>query len=330
MPRRVTGETDPPRIEVPIPMRRRRPRPLRTILTALLVASFLAIGLPIGSAQAAPDPVTCSGYPQPRVFLEGQAWWTEGGQPDQHLHLGECFPLNQTVGGVLRLDLRLLKHNTLGRTTMLVISDELGNQCLRSVPVVPADQANTTTFVRVALDTTCFPDGYRDIVLRWTVKQPNGNMFTARQALPLNIENGTPDTNQIRNYVLGGGWYDEKNPVRGWEYAHAIVRAARGGNSAYSLAPRSGTFTLNVEGGRAVRGPETGKSFVATLDPDFHNGHAGMEVLRAAARYIGPLSIDTTRLTNGPHKLVLIECHEVAAEGKTFCGVVALPFTVSN
>ncbi|MGI8424996.1 MAG: hypothetical protein ACR2NO_12940 [Chloroflexota bacterium] len=188
---------------------------------------------------------------------------------------------------MLNLDLRQLKHGTLGRTTMLVIGDELGNKCLRSVPQVPADQANTTTFVRVALDTTCFPDGYRDITMRWTVKQPNGNMFTVRQALPLNIENGKPDTNQTRNHVYGGGWYDEVNPVRDWEYAHAFVRGARGGDSAYSLTPRSGTFTLNVEGGRAVRPPETGKSFVATLDPDFHNGDRGMEILRVAARYIG-------------------------------------------
>ena len=311
-------------------MRRRRPHPLRTILTALLAASFLAIGLPIGPARAAPDPVTCSGYAQPRVFLEGQAWWTEGGQPDQHLHLGACFPLNQTVRGVLNLDIRLLKHNTLGRTATLEIIDEFQTACLRSIPQVPADQANTTTFVRVALDTTCFPDGYREVMLRWTVKQPSGNMFTVRQAIPLDIENGKPDTNQTRNRVYGGGWYDEVNPVRDWEYAHAYVRGPKGGTSAYSLAPRSGTFTLNVEGGRAVRPPETGKSFVATLDPDFHNGNGGTEILRAPARYIGPLSIDTTRLTNGPHKLVLIECHEVAAEGKTFCGVVALPFIVAN
>lgn len=303
---------------------------MRQILAALMVGSLLAIGLPM-SADAAPDPLTRAGYPQPRVFLEGQAWWTQAaGQPDQHLHLGECFPLNQTVGGGLRLDLRLLKHGTFGRSATLEIIDEFQTECLRFVPQVPADQADTTTFVRVNLDTTCFPDGYREIVMRWTVKQPNGNMFTVRQKLPLDIENGKPDSNQIRNEVYGGGWYDEINPFRDWEYAHALVRGPRGGDSAYSLAPRSGTFSLNVEGGRPVRSLETGASFVATLDPDFHNGNSGREILRVAAGYTGPLSIDTTRLSNGPHKLVMIECHEVAAEGKTFCGVVVLPFTVAN
>lgn len=47
----------------------------------------------------------CTGWPEPRIYVEGQVWVTEeGGDPSvdaAHLHVGACMPWNQTLSGLV-------------------------------------------------------------------------------------------------------------------------------------------------------------------------------------------------------------------------------------
>lgn len=48
----------------------------------------------------------CSGWPEPRQWIEAQQWWTNAGDDidsqSQHFHLGGCMPYNQTLTGASR------------------------------------------------------------------------------------------------------------------------------------------------------------------------------------------------------------------------------------
>jgi hypothetical protein len=73
----------------------------------------------------------------------------------------------------------------------------------------------------------------------------------------------------------------------------------------------------------------------AHVDPDFHTGSAGWVVKRARGSFRGRLWIDTTILTNGWHKLVLIAnakriSRRDRAPNGTNSGVQVIPFLVSN
>jgi hypothetical protein len=77
-------------------------------------------------AENRADRVNCTGYPEPRIYLENQSWWEpqarDPADPDHpgtgkqgHIHVGTCFPLYQRLSGdTLRLDIKLQLHNMTG------------------------------------------------------------------------------------------------------------------------------------------------------------------------------------------------------------------------
>src|SRR3712207_3980899 len=107
----------------------RKRRHAATLVRALLISTFAllaasAVAVPGAPAAAraaqAPDPVTCQGYAENRVYLENQSWWeAQPGPADHpgtgkqgHIHVGTCFPLWQRLTGpTLPLDLTLQLHN---------------------------------------------------------------------------------------------------------------------------------------------------------------------------------------------------------------------------
>ena len=48
---------------------------MRRILCMLVLLSGPLIAWPLSAARSAPDPTTCTGYPEPRVYMESQSWW---------------------------------------------------------------------------------------------------------------------------------------------------------------------------------------------------------------------------------------------------------------
>jgi len=171
------------------------------------VALGLAVGIATALAgmrmgilptSAAPDPVNCTGYPEPRVFVESQDWWEPipvlGGVG--HIHQGMCFPVGQTVSGNVRFDMRVTFHNNKGTLTRLKMQDDHStDHWVEHLSFVPSNAMTSTFWRTVVLDTTKMPDGVR--LFRWyaEITQANGNEQLARAAWPLDVENGKADSN---------------------------------------------------------------------------------------------------------------------------------------
>jgi hypothetical protein len=66
----------------------------------------------------APNPLTCEGYPEARIFLDAQAWWSpapgQAGEDFGHIHNATCAPHRQTLRGLVDFDIRLILHNNPG------------------------------------------------------------------------------------------------------------------------------------------------------------------------------------------------------------------------
>jgi hypothetical protein len=139
-----------------------------------------------------------------------------------------------------------------------------------------------------------------------------------------------PDTTTASDYrsrdsVAARGWYEGfgyTNATYGDFYCSAAPPTVSGlWQPKASMAPGSGGVRVT--------------SYSAHVDPDFHAGSAGWVVARGRGSFEGRLSIDTTHLTNGPHKLVLVanarklSRHDGIANG-TSSGVQVVPFVVAN
>lgn len=101
------------------------------------------------------------------------------------------------------------------------------------------------------------------------------------------------------------------------------------------MTPVSGVWQPTVETlpGAFFSSPLAVHHSLVTLDPDFHAVPANQgTVLRDVNGPISPttLSIDTTQLADGPHKLVIVASHNHLDLGSTQSGVQVIPFTVAN
>lgn len=280
---------------------------MRHLLLALgLLAGLLAIPSP---AQAA-DPVACTGYDQPRVFLEAQDWWkpTVSGTEDfGHVHLGMCFPLNQPVSGVVHFDFVVQLHDNPGlfdRARIHLLDGNNQNHQVLSVPVnqtaaqhCPATPNQCTWTIPMDLPTTvATTDGYLNFRPAAIVTHPGsgGTKQFAGAAWPLLLNNGQPVKSSISaTRIAGSSWY-QGSLYEEAEYLSPLP------------ATVSGMWTPTVAMHPGAGGTAVDHSF-ASVDPAFHATppYAGQVLLDQAGSFKGPLSIDTTALTNGAHKLFL-------------------------
>jgi hypothetical protein len=285
-----------------------RPRALLFVV-GCLIGAFLSAA---PSTAVAPDPSTCTGYDQPRVFLEAQDWWrpTISGTEDfGHVHMGLCFPLYQPVAGTVHFDFIVQLHGNPGllqnvRIHLLdgngqnhqVVSVKVGQTAAQHCPTSPGQCVWT---IPVDLPTTVSTtDGYEN----WrgaaivTHKGDGGTKQFAGAAWPILLANGggRPVKSSISSTrIAGSSWY------QGALY-----------NEAEFLSPLpvtvSGVWSPTVAMHPGAGGIQVDHSF-ASLDPKFHATppDPGTVLLDRAGPYKGPLTIDTTLLANGPHKLFL-------------------------
>jgi hypothetical protein len=321
----------------------------RALAALALLAGVLAIPVP---AQAAPDPLTCAGYAQPRVFLEAQDWWrpTVSGTEDfGHVHMGICFPLGQPVGGTVHFDFVVQLHENPGllqnvRIHLLdgngqnhqVVSVKVGQTAAQHCPASP-DQCTWT--IPVDLNTTVSTtDGFVNYRPAAIVTHPGdgGTKQFAGAAWPLQLANGggRPVKNAISPLrIAGSSWY------QGSLYEEAEFLSPL-------PATVSGVWTPTVNLHPGAGGTDVTRVF-ASLDPHFHAVPVdqGTVLLDRAGPYKGTVTIDTTTLSNGPHKLFLRSdspCDGTAGnncgtkpEGgtnnlSTHSSVQVVPFTVAN
>lgn len=257
------------------------------------------------------DPLACTGYPEPRIWLEGQAWWDSAGlaiptSVGHHIHVGMCWPVNPDgsdalVDGVLHLDVRVLLHSQIGRTNYLRFQDASGSASIKfPLTIGPGD---ATAWVPVDLDLGLWGTGRRETHITANIENnTDGKRQFNSTGWQLCVRSCTP-TYRTPPWTEARGWYE------GHDYQNARFL------SLLPVAPVSGLWTFRV---RLVQSGPGG----VFIDPDFHAGSEGTRV--AAAGYYGNVTVDTRLLANGTHRLVL-----VASDGKS-AGVQVVTFVVAN
>lgn len=305
-----------------------RPRPLRRPLPGILLSLLIvAILVPwaAATASAAVDPLACTGYGTKRVFLESQAWWTrtpgKTGTDHGHVHVGTCFPHAQKISGVVRFDVRVILHDNPGTLTHLNlgIAGEWGS--IRSAALTPnwrcgVDKTCTRWFT-VYVDTRkAEADGRHEFRMRAQVKEPDGKESIASTGWLAWLNNGkTIDHYRDSWSAEARGWYTDVG------YANAKIESL-------PMTARSGWWAPWVRMTAGSGGiPVT--SYRVVLDPDFHAGDPGITLRSGAGSFKGQIGIDTRKLRNGKHKLVLM-ANANASVGSTNRGIMVVPFVVSN
>ena len=304
------------------PRFRRRPLP-RVLLSALILTIVLPWAAAIATA-ATGDRLACTGYPQRRVFLESQAWWnrTPGktGTEHGHVHVGTCFPHAQKVTGVVRFDVRVIMHDNPGTLTHLNIGNNGEWGGIRLVAKSPNWTCATGTCTRwftTYLDTRKVPrDGRQEVRFRAQVKEPNGKEMVASTGWLAWVDNGR----SIEHYR--DSWSAE---ARGW-YTDVGYANAKIANQ--PMRPIGGIWRPTVRMSAGAGGiPVT--SYRAVLDPNFHAGKQGTTITSGTGSFKGTLAIDTRKLANGKHTLVLM-ANANAPTGSTNRGILVVPFIVRN
>ncbi|EFJ49819.1 hypothetical protein VOLCADRAFT_104270 [Volvox carteri f. nagariensis] len=86
---------------------------LASLLAAVFNQAALAQSLPPPERMLT-QPRNCSGWPEPRFWIEAQQWWTDAGlnvsSDSRHFHLGACMPYNQTLSGFVVFDILAQLH----------------------------------------------------------------------------------------------------------------------------------------------------------------------------------------------------------------------------
>lgn len=333
------------------------------LLAATIGAAGLGLlaygGLP-QTAQAVPDPVSCAGYPEHRIFVENQTWWSpqvadpsRPGHPGVgetgHVHIGTCFPLYQHLAGnTLELDVNVKMHQQTGTAVNLRVyaygDVELEFNNTQPFNHGKCDTADCDTWIHVSFPLTGIHyNGWHEFAIFLNVQTPDGQIqrnwtryyaYVDRPSLPppppgsVVYTTTQPVITGVNSVTGGDSWYSQVNGGTTGKYAQAkILRASIPWDEATGvLTPLSGTWTPTVSF-------EANQNF-ALIDPAFHavppsKGTIVYEGTAATpADHTRTLSIDTTTLSEGQHRLV-IGTGNVATNG-TNTGVLVIPFLVDN
>lgn len=289
--------------------------PKRVLLFAAAALLTLGIGITTTDhAAAVPDPLTCEGYAEKRVFVESQGWWIPTNEGvGEHIHVATCFPHAETVKGTVDFDVRVMLHDSKAKAYLLRIA--VGSTVLVQKSISMACDTDCTQWHKLSLDTTKWAyDGRQELRFTVKAKEADGKIHYQSTGWQAYFANGKPVQHyRSSDLVIARGWYT------GYDYTNAQL------DSALPAAPVSGTWSPRV---KFTPKTTAGATYMATIDPSFHVGNAGTVVLSGAGSGSKTLSIDTTKLTNGRHNLVLL-AHDKRTGG-TNSGVQVLPFTVQN
>jgi hypothetical protein len=288
----------------------------------LLGAVFFFFASGLLSAQT-PDPVNCTGYPEPRMFLESQSWWTQtpGRQGNNfgHIHVGTCFPYKQRVSGIVNFDLRVIIHDNPGTAYLLRVMTEDSVLYQKSISLKCPVPGSCTFWFPISADTAkASHDGRNELRMSVKLKEPDGKVMFNSSGWQVYLENGKA----LRDYRSS-----DMTEARGWytdvEYTNArldsdIPRSSVSGLWTFKVSLKPGSGGLPVTYHRVI------------LDPNFHEGIPGTTVKQGTGPYSGTITIDTRKLANGKHKLVLKSDAADSASGSTNSGLLVVPFSVRN
>ena len=285
---------------------------------------LVAVGGDGGTASAT------GGCPSPWIFAESQAWWfpapgTVGGKDYGHVHVGDCIPERHTLTASTTLPVTVVLHNNPGVLQDVGVVFKTASSETTVATVAPVQRtcpgmATCAIPLSAPLDISKVPhSGLEEIRLRVFVTEPDGKILHASLNFQTDVENGKSRSDVTREpYLRSKGWYT------GFGYCEADVLGVP-----VPDGPLSGTVHFVIQ--QVDHGP-------GDVDPSYHrvaldaDAHAGIPGTVMAEGF-GPMSatlltVDTTRLSNGTHRLVQrVEC---AKGNQVVAGVSVLRFDVRN
>lgn len=332
-----------------------------------------AVAAVIGSfgghaSTAAPDPSACTGYPEPRVYLEDQSWWMPQLQQADpanvgigkmgHIHVATCFPLESTIdahdpNAVLHFDVLVQLHNMTGAMYYLKIGgygdwmDYLPRSSFSNDGTNNTGwtcNGNCAKWVPVDIPVGKFAYSGRHEMMFWViVTNQNGTQQYPVTRWHLNIDNGKP-LPPVGSIAYNAGIVDTRSVAGDSWYAAGPTAWTK--YAGVNLNREDAPWTEGTFAPKAIRGVWTPHAnfdleheFVY-IDPALHANPPsdGTVVLeRDGPRYAKnvPLTIDTTQLTDGKHRLMIGDCSTNVVDVTTgmpaqHCGNVVVPFYVDN
>jgi hypothetical protein len=255
----------------------------------LAITEYNCIGAPTGTVGGE---TLITKYPEPRIWLESQGWWGEGSPPPQlgnaeHIHVGMCFPVGQTMVGQTTLQVKVHAHNMNGATLLNTNLHDPGEGAL---PEINWNLAiNSNDFVKtktVTFNTLYMEDGRREFrnltKVRTTHSNPDGSKseLHASSGWCWNIQNNDEaDTDSGGcgnnfNSIEGRGWYQcfeyKVAEVQGWGTQTGTTPYPWGG-----INRNGGSYTINVDlrDGAGALNNNLSTGWRVHIDPDFHNNN---------------------------------------------------------
>lgn len=294
---------------------------------ALAVTALLPMAAPVA---AAPDPVTCAGYPEPRVGVEIQGWWQDrtGEEfPGRHIHVYVCWPTG-VVSGVVGVDMKIQTHRQPAGNFFKRLRATDGGGGDVFTPMTSGFNAldangDMVQWVHKDISTDGLSSGLHEIRLAGYVRQTAGTASTGddfdqlvSSDLPLFVRSMSGGATS-RDYVEARGWYP------GFNYTNA--RYLKRLSDFLNPVPDLWTPTFQC----ASPSGENADQMTVTLDPGFHVGNPGTTLFTYPGETTKKLSIDTTGLTLGTHKIVTLCAASANLSGHdgTSTGVLAINFT---
>ena len=275
------------------------------------------------STTAASEPKDCSDYSAPRIPLESQTWWwrrlpSQTGTDFGHVHVFTCFPSLQRVSGMVELDLRVIFHENPSTLERLHIQgwpdtdvDNSGTGCeYITGNLWCADDLSLICktdhcvwWFKAQIDTGRFlSDGLKEFRIRATAATPDGLSMSNSTSWFMDVHN--EKGNQANSSYHDGrilasrGWYDC--------HGYAVAEIHVDGEPPNPVPPSWKVRVVAKPGARerCDHVDDIAHHLVA-VDPDFHAGDPGWIIREADGEFDDTVTIDTTQLSNGWHKLVL-------------------------
>ena len=261
------------------------------------------------------------------MSLETQDWWTKSGNAvegmSQHIHLATCFPLDQPLRGTVPFDIHVQLHMNPGMLTLVdlqVFGNNVSVSQAAAKPNLTCPTAQCDLWYHLDYDTTKVPaDGSLEFRFHAKVTSPDGTVGYTSSGWQAILANGGRPLQAYRKppWIEARGWYT------GTEYENSRF------TSPLPSGPVRGSWTFGVSLAAGSGGTPVNHVLVS-LDPHFHFDPVdrGNVIFEKAGPYVGSLTIDTTTLSNGVHRLFMRTDSPVAAG--TGSGVLAFNFTVDN
>ena len=281
-----------------------------------VVAAAVVPCIGVNSTGNPNDPTV---YNENRVFLEAQGWWGER-RADltvprfgdaEHIHVGMCFPLQQTVSGTLPFRVIVLGHNL--RTNSIIKSTNLHDPDGGTFKKIDwnhtiGSPGDVTLFQDVNVNTALagHESGRREFRVLTIVKRPDGAEIHSSSGWCWTVANGggivnsgTCDATPLS--TMGRGWYScfeyKIAEVRNWTYPYAGIPA--NANYQVSIGARDGASEPPLNNTLL-------NSWTVRLNPSFHAGNLGADLKSGTAPAYGVNVTIPPKPSGSLQKLVVV------------------------